>query len=102
VSPLKIRDPRDILLAPIASEKSYNLIDDGKYQFLVAPNANKTEIKSAVEQVFGVTVLSVNTQNRSGKRRRTRYGWGNRPNQRRAVVTLAPGQTIDIFSAPAS
>jgi large subunit ribosomal protein L23 len=102
VSPLKTRDPRDILLAPIASEKSYNLIDDGKYSFMVSPSANKTEIKIAIEQIFGVNVISVNTQNREGKRRRTRFGWGKKPDRKRAIVTLAPGQKIDIFAAPAS
>jgi large subunit ribosomal protein L23 len=102
VNPLKVRDPRDILLAPIASEKSYNLIDEGKYTFLVDPKANKTEIKIAIERIFDVTVISVNTQNRQGKRRRTRFGWSSRSDQKRAVVTLAPGQKIDIFSAPAS
>jgi len=98
VSVVRIPDPRDILLAPVASEKSYALIDDGKYSFIVAPDANKTQIKIAVEKVFGVKVLSVNTLNRAGKRKRTRYGWGKRPDRKRAIVTLAPGQKIDIFS----
>ncbi|GAA1374481.1 50S ribosomal protein L23 [Luteococcus sanguinis] len=97
---LKIRDHRDILLAPVVSEKSYGLLDENKYTFLVAPQANKTEIKIAVEKVFGVKVLSVNTINRQGKKRRTRFGIGKRPDTKRAIVTVAEGQRIDIFGAP--
>lgn len=100
MSDLKIRDPRDIVLAPVVSEKSYALIDENKYTFIVDPRANKTEIKIAVEQIFGVTVLDVNTINRTGKQRRTRYGIGKRPNTKRAIVTVAVGQRIDIFGAP--
>ena len=99
---LKIRDHRDVILRPVVSEKSYNLLDDGKYTFVVAPDANKTEIKIAVETVFGVKVTGVNTVNRPGKKRRTRYGYGQRPDTKRAIVTVADGQRIDIFSAPAS
>jgi len=98
VSVVRIPDPRDILLAPVASEKSYALIDDGKYTFVVAPDANKSQIKIAIEQVFGVKVASVNTLNRLGKSSRTRYGVGKRPDRKRAIVTLAPGEKIDIFS----
>lgn len=94
---LKIRDHRDILLAPVVSEKSYALLDENKYTFIVAPNANKTAIKIAVEKVFGVKVTSVNTINRIGKGRRTRTGWGKRPDTKRAIVTVAEGQRIDIF-----
>lgn len=94
---LKIRDHRDILLAPVVSEKSYGLLDENQYTFIVAPGANKTEIKIAVEKVFDVKVVSVNTINRIGKRRRTRAGWGKRPNTKRAIVTVAEGQRIDIF-----
>ena len=97
---LKIRDHRDILLAPVVSEKSYGLLDENKYTFLVAPQANKTEIKIAVEKVFGVKVLSVNTINRQGKKRRTRFGIGKRPDTKRAIVTVAEGQRIYIFGAP--
>jgi large subunit ribosomal protein L23 len=93
------RDPRDILLAPVVSEKSYRLLDENKYTFLVDPRANKTEIKIAVEQVFGVTVAAVNTMNREGKRRRTKFGTGQRKSTKRAVVTLKDG-TIDIFGGP--
>ncbi len=100
MSELKIRDHRDILLAPVVSEKSYGLLDENKYTFLVSPDANKTEIKIAVETVFGVKVTGVNTSNRQGKRRRTRGGWGKRPDTKRAVVSVAEGQRIDIFSGP--
>ena len=68
---MRINDPRDVLLAPVISEKSYGLLDENKYTFIVAPDANKTQIKIAVEQVFGVRVTAVNTSNREGKRIRT-------------------------------
>lgn len=93
-------DPRDVLIAPVVSEKSYGLLDENKYTFLVRPDANKTQIKIAVEKVFDVQVTGVNTLNRSGKRRRTRAGWGQRPDTKRAVVSVAEGQHIDIFSGP--
>ncbi|NED94449.1 50S ribosomal protein L23 [Phytoactinopolyspora alkaliphila] len=96
------KDPRDILLKPVVSEKSYGLLDENKYTFLVDPGANKTEIKIAVEKVFNVKVLRVNTANRAGKRRRTRFGVGKRPDTKRAIVTVADGQRIDIFSGPVS
>jgi large subunit ribosomal protein L23 len=94
------KSPRDVLLAPIVSEKSYGLLDQNKYTFLVRPDANKTEIKIAVEQLFDVTVTAVNTANRSGKRKRTRMGWGRRNNTKRAIVSIAAGQRIDIFAGP--
>ena len=93
------KDPRDILLAPVVSEKSYGLLDEGKYTFLVDPRANKTEIKIAVEQIFSVKVASVNTINRKGKTRRTKFGLGRRKDTKRAIVTLREG-TIDIFGGP--
>lgn len=93
------KDPRDILIAPVVSEKSYGLLDEGKYTFVVDPRANKTEIKIAVEQVFDVEVASVNTINRKGKSRRTRFGLGKRKDTKRAIVTLRSG-TIDIFGGP--
>jgi large subunit ribosomal protein L23 len=89
-------------VAPVVSEKSYGLLDQNKYTFLVRPDANKTEIKIAVEQVFDVRVTAVNTVNRQGKRKRTRVGWGKRPDTKRAIVSVAEGQRIDIFSGPAS
>jgi large subunit ribosomal protein L23 len=90
------KDPRDVLLSPVVSEKSYALLDQGKYTFVVDPRANKTEIKRAVEQVFDVKVESVHTMNRPGKTRRTRFGLGKRKDTKRAIVTLREG-TIDIF-----
>jgi large subunit ribosomal protein L23 len=98
----RIYNPRDILLRPVVSEKSYGLLDEGKYTFVVAPDANKTQIKQAVEEVFRVKVTGVNTLNRPGKRRRTRFGWGKRVDTKRAVVTLAEGDRIDIFGGPVS
>ncbi|WP_209923492.1 50S ribosomal protein L23 [Mycolicibacterium lutetiense] len=93
-------DPRDIILAPVVSEKSYSLIEDNVYTFVVHPKSNKTQIKIAVEKIFSVKVASVNTLNRSGKRKRTRTGYGQRKSTKRAIVTLAPGQkAIDIFGA---
>ena len=99
---MKIADPRDILLAPVVSEKAYGRLDENKYTFLVAPDANKTQIKVAVEQVFGVKVTAVNTANREGKRVRTRYGFGRRAASKRAIVSVAPGDRIDIFGGPVS
>ena len=93
------KDPRDILLAPVVSEKSYSLLDEGKYTFLVDPRANKTEIKIAVEKIFDVKVASVNTINRKGKTRRTRFGIGKRKDTKRAIVSLREG-TIDMFGGP--
>ena len=93
----RVYNPRDVLVRPVVSEKSYGLLDEGKYTFIVAPEANKTEIRLAVEAVFGVKVTNVNTLNRPGKRRRTRYGFGQRPDTKRAIVTLAEGDRIDIF-----
>lgn len=98
----RIYNPRDILLRPVVSEKSYGLLDEGKYTFVVAPDANKTQIKQAVEEVFRVKVTGVNTLNRQGKRRRTRTGWGKRVDTKRAIVTLAEGDRIDIFGGPVS
>ena len=91
-----------ILLAPVVSEKSYGLLDANKYTFLVRPDANKTEIKIAVEKVFNVKVTSVNTINRQGKTRRTRNGLGKRKDTKRAIVSLAEGHRIDIFGGPVS
>ena len=95
----------DIILKPVVSEKSYALSDRGQYTFVVAPNANKVQIKQAIEEIFNVKVTNVNTLNRAGKRQRTRNGFGQRTrngfgqrvNQKRAIVTVAEGQTIDIF-----
>ena len=95
------KNPRDILLAPVVSEKSYGLLDEGKYTFIVDPRANKTEIKIAVESIFGVKVDSVNTLNRKGKTRRTKFGLGKRKNTKRAIVTLKEG-SIDIFGGSAA
>ena len=98
----RVYNARDILMRPVVSEKSYGLLDEGKYTFVVAPDANKTQIKQAVEEVFRVKVTGVNTLNRQGKRRRTRFGWGKRVDTKRVIVTLAEGDRIDIFGGPVS
>ena len=98
-----IPDPRDILLAPVVSEKSYGLLEERQYTFVVHPDANKTQIKIAVEKVFDVKVLSVNTLNRPGKRKRSRTGYGKRKDTKRAIVTISSeSRTIDVFGGPAS
>jgi large subunit ribosomal protein L23 len=97
-----VKDHRDVLIAPVVSEKSYSLLDQNKYTFIVAPDANKTEIKIAVEKVFNVKVVSVNTLNREGKSLRTRFGIGKRKDTKRAIVKVAAGQRIDIFGGPVS
>jgi large subunit ribosomal protein L23 len=97
-----VTDPRDIILAPVISEKSYGLIEDKVYTFVVHPDSNKTQIKIAIEKIFAVKVASVNTANRQGKRKRTRMGYGKRKGTKRAIVTLTPGsKPIDLFGAPA-
>ena len=91
------KDPRDVILKPVVSEKSYSLIDAGKYTFEVDPRSNKTEIKQAIESIFKVEVESVNTLNRQGKTSRTKFGLGQRTATKRAIVTLKSG-SIDIFT----
>ncbi|RIJ76883.1 50S ribosomal protein L23 [Nakamurella silvestris] len=93
------QNPRDIILAPVVSEKSYGLLETGKYTFIVHPDSNKTQIKIAIEKIFDVKVTSVNTLNRNGKRKRTRAGFGQRKSTKRAIVTLSPGsKPIEIFT----
>ncbi|MDE3722329.1 50S ribosomal protein L23 [Nocardiopsis sp. N85] len=94
---MRIPDPRDIIIEPVISEKSYGLMDDNKYTFIVHPDSNKTQIKIAIEQIFEVKVTGVNTINRKGKRKRTRFGFGKRPDTKRAIVSVADGERIDIF-----
>ena len=94
-----MKSPRDVVIRPIVSEKSYGGLEQNTYTFLVSPNANKTEIKEAIQQVWNVRVIGVNTMNRKGKVKRTRLGSGKRPDQKRAVVTLAAGDSIEIFEA---
>jgi large subunit ribosomal protein L23 len=92
-------DSRDVILAPVVSEKSYSLIDQNAYTFLVHPEANKTEIRQAVEQIWDVKVVSVNTVNRKGKSKRFRYTVGKRQDTKRAIVKLAPDDKIEIFGS---
>jgi large subunit ribosomal protein L23 len=97
-----IADPRDIIVAPVISEKSYSVLDQNWYTFLVHPDANKTQIKIAIQQIFNVRVVSVNTANREGKRKRTRTGFGQRNATKRAMVKLADGDRIEAFGGPVS
>ena len=92
-----MKSPRDVIIRPIVSEKSYAGLESNRYTFLVSPDANKTEIKEAVQQIWNVRGLEVRTMNRKGKMKRTRLGLGKRPDVKRATVTLAPGDTIEIF-----
>jgi len=95
------RDPRDIVIRPVVSEKSYEQYDANVYTFVVAKDANKIEIKHAVEAIFNVKVKNVNTLNRAGKRKRNRRTgtFGTRPGQKRAIVTLAGDDKIEIFGS---
>ena len=90
-------DPRDVIISPIVSEKSYGLIDQNSYTFRVHRAANKTEIRKAVESIWGVKVISVNTLNRKGKEKRFRFTQGRRIDTKRAVVKLAEGDKIELF-----
>jgi large subunit ribosomal protein L23 len=94
-------DPRDVIVAPVVSEKSYTLMEQGVYTFKVHPDASKPQIRHAVQEIFGVKVEKVNTLNRPGKRKRNRrtFTYGKRPDTKRAIVTLAAGETIDLFQS---
>jgi large subunit ribosomal protein L23 len=94
-----MKDPRDVIVAPVVSEKSYALMEEGVYTFKVHPAASKPEIRDAVQSIFGVKVSKVNTLNRPGKRKRNRrtFTYGKRPDTKRAIVTLVEGETIDLF-----
>lgn len=94
-----MKSPRDVILRPIVSEKSYAGLEAGSYTFLVDPRANKTEIKEAIQAIWDVRVTSVNTLNRPGKTKRRGYTKGKRPDQKRAIVTLAEGDSIEIFES---
>jgi large subunit ribosomal protein L23 len=96
-----VKDPRDVILEPIVSEKSYGLLEHNVYTFRVHPSATKPEIHDAVEAIFNVTVVRVNTLNRQGKRKRNRRTWttGKRPDTKRAIVTLKEGDRIDLFES---
>jgi len=94
-------EPRDVILEPVVSEKSYNLLDEGAYTFKVHPDANKIQIRQAIESIFDVKVLKVTTANRKGKRKRNRRAltFGRRPDTKRAIVTLVEGERIDLFES---
>ena len=92
-----MKTARDVIIRPIVSEKSYAGLEQNTYTFLVDPRANKTEIKEAVQTIWNVRVTSVNTLTRRGKWKRRGWTRGKRPDQKRAIVTLAPGDSIEIF-----
>jgi len=94
-----MKDHRDVILRPVVSEKSYALLEDNVYTFEVHPSSSKPEIRDAVESIFGVSVLKVNTLNRKGKRKLNRRtnSWGTKPSRKRALVTLADGDSIELF-----
>jgi large subunit ribosomal protein L23 len=92
-----MKSPRDVIIRPVVSEKSYAGLEENRYTFLVHADATKTEIKEAVEAIWDVQVTSVNTMNRKGKRTRFRYTYGKRPDEKRATVTLLEGDSIEIF-----
>ncbi|MFN2490655.1 MAG: 50S ribosomal protein L23 [Actinomycetota bacterium] len=94
-------DARDVILAPVVSEKSYSLLDQNTYTFIVHPKANKTEIRKAVESIWNVSVDKVNTINRKGKSKQFRHAMGRRPDTKRAIVKLAEGDRIEIFEQQA-
>jgi large subunit ribosomal protein L23 len=96
-----VRNPRDVIIRPIVSEKSYGLLDADVYTFIVAPDANKFEIREAVETIFNVRVTKVNTLNRKGKRKRNRrtFAFGRRADTKRAIVKLAAGDRIELFES---
>ena len=96
-----MNDARDVILRPVVSEKSYGLLEDNVYTFVVHPRATKIEVREAVESIFNVRVVKVNTLNRKGKRKRNRRSatFGTRPDTKRAIVTLAPGSRIDLFES---
>ena len=94
-----MKSPHDVIVAPVVSEKSYALMEEGVYTFVVHPTASKPEIRDAVQSIFGVKVAKVNTLNRPGKRKRNRrtFTYGKGPDTKRAIVTLADGESIDLF-----
>ena len=95
------KNPRDIIIRPVVSEKSYAAFDENVYTFVVASDANKIEIRKAIEEIFDVRVTNVNTLNRQGMRKRNRRTgtFGTRPGSKRAVVSLAEGDRIEIFGS---
>ena len=92
-------DARDILIRPLITEKSTQLMEEGKYVFVVAKKANKIEIAKAVAEVFNVKVANVNTVNVSGKIKRMGRFVGKRSDYKKAIVKLVPGETIEFFQA---
>ena len=93
-----MNSPYEVIIRPIVTERSFDLMEQGKYTFEVARNAPKEEIRAAVEKLFDVHVTKVNTVNVKPKNRRVRYVAGKTRQWKKAIVTLAPGETIEIFA----
>ena len=94
-------DPRQVVLAPVVSEKSYSLIEDNKYSFRVHPKAHKTQIRQAVEQLFDVKVEGVNIVKVQPKPKRRGFSRGQKPGWKKAIVQLRAGDSIEIFEGAA-
>jgi large subunit ribosomal protein L23 len=94
-----MKSARDVIIRPVVSEKSYGGLEQNSYTFLVDTRSNKTEIKEAVQAIWNVRVTSVNTLNRQGKVKRRGYTKGKRADEKRAIVTLAAGDSIEIFES---
>ena len=92
-------DPREIIIRPIITEHSYDLIERNTYTFEVAPTANKIEIAKAIEEIFDVDVVKVNTLNVKPKPKRQRYNKGYTRTWKKAMVTLKDGDTIELFAS---
>jgi large subunit ribosomal protein L23 len=92
-----MKDPREVIIRPIITEHSYDLMSEGVYTFEVAKDSNKVEIAQAVEAIFGVTVVKVNTLNVKAKPKRVRFQEGKTRTWKKAMVTLAAGETIELF-----
>ena len=90
-------DPRDIIIRPVISEKSYDMIEQNRYTFEVAKTASKPQIATAISEIFDVTVSKVNTINVTGKPRRVRAAKGKTRDWKKAIVTLKQGDSIEFF-----
>ena len=94
-----MNSPYEVIIRPVVSERSYDLMEQGKYTFEVARTAPKEEIRAAIEKLFDVHVVKVNTINVKPKNKRVRYQYGKTRQWKKAIVTLAPGETIEVFAA---
>ena len=93
-----MKDPREVIIRPVITEHSYDMMAENCYTFEVAKTANKVEIAQAIEEIFDVTVVKVNTLNVKAKPKRVRYQMGKTRTWKKAMVTLAEGDTIELFA----